>query len=77
MDPKFEFETRAAVFSENLRTVSEFMQGFSENMPEIQAKFERMQQGDLFAMADWIRHFELNEALFADLAAVVRKYEHA
>jgi hypothetical protein len=80
MDPEqlnFNFEARAAMMQENMRTVVTFMQGLVAEMPALQAQFERMQQGDLTAMADWLKSFEKNERLFAGLAEVIRKHEHA
>lgn len=80
MDPekmRFDLEARAAMMSENMRTVVAFMQQLVAEMPAVQAQFERMQQGDFFAMADWLKTFQKNEALFAELAEVIRKHEHA
>ena len=77
-DLQFEFQARVAALQENMRTVTAFMQGLVEDMPETQARFERVQRGDLSAIAEWLKDFEEKEQLFAGLAAVIRdKYEHA
>jgi hypothetical protein len=74
---RFELEARAAMMSDNMNTVVSFMQKLVAEMPVVQEQFERMQRGDLFAMADWLKSFEKNERLFAGLAAVIRQHEHA
>ena len=80
MDPeqmRFDFEARAAMMQDNLRTVTNFMQRITDEMPAKQELFERAQQGDIFAFANWLKDFEHDSQLFADLASVIRKHEHA
>ncbi|AZS12644.1 hypothetical protein HWB99_gp108 [Mycobacterium phage DrLupo] len=74
---KFEFEARAAMLTENMQTVVNFMQRIVEEMPKKQAQMERMQHGDIFAFANWLKDFERESVLFAELAQVIRKHEHA
>ncbi|AAN02161.1 gp107 [Mycobacterium phage Barnyard] len=74
---KFEFEARAAMYQEDMQTVTTFMQNIVDSMPEQQVLMERMQNGDPFAFAQYLSIFQRDSVLFAELASVIRKHEHA
>lgn len=77
MDPeaiKFDFEARAAVMQENVRTVVEFMQTIVAENEDTSKMMAKIQAGDIFAFATFLKDFERREEHFAALARVIRSF---